>query len=180
MSDGNPTHDMIEDYLTGGKIPNIGAEMNRQAVVRFLVEQKGYDKTDLTAGVEIALNIAGETYRSRLDLVVRAKDAFAMVIKCVAGSPGSREREVLASARVLDRNSQIPFSVVADGKTAIVLDTVSGKRLWVGMDMIPGKERVMEILEDRESVLLEPERREREKIIFRSYDMDNVNRLWET
>jgi len=170
-------NDTIMDYLTGNEIPNVGAEMNRQSVARFLVEQKGYEKDDVAPGVEIVLDVAGEVYRSRLDLVVGVGGTLLMVIKCVAGSPGSREREVLASARLLDRQRQVPISVVSDGKTAIVLDTISGERLGVGMDVIPDRASALADRKDRSPVPLAPLRCEREKIIFRSYDMDNVNRL---
>ena len=33
---------MITDFVTGKDLPNVGAEVNRQAIERFLVEQKGY------------------------------------------------------------------------------------------------------------------------------------------
>ena len=177
MTDMKKPFDTIIDYLAGAEIPNVGAEMNRQAVARFLVEKKGWDKNDVTAGVEIVLDVAGEVYRSRLDLVVGVGETLLMVIKCVAGSPGSREREVLASARLLDRQRQVPISVVSDGKTAIVLDTISGERLGVGMDTIPSKASALADRKVQGPISLEPLRREREKIIFRSYDMDNVNRL---
>ncbi|MDL2275598.1 hypothetical protein LJC22_05690 [Desulfosarcina sp. OttesenSCG-928-G10] len=32
--------DMIVDYITGRKVPHIGAEANRQQVERYLVEKK--------------------------------------------------------------------------------------------------------------------------------------------
>ena len=34
--------DTLVDYITGKTVANVGAEANRQAVERFLVQKKGY------------------------------------------------------------------------------------------------------------------------------------------
>ena len=169
-------YNTLVDFVTGQEIPDIGAEANRQAVEQYLVNTKAYAKEDIAVDVEIVLEIAGERYHSRLDLVVnpdKGKNRF-MVLKCPAGSLGSWEREILAAARLLD-TYQIPISVVSDGKSAIVLDTVSGKRLGEGLQSIPSKQ---EALEKMRAINLSPfpaNRVEREKLIFRSYDSMKVN-----
>jgi len=167
---------MITDFITGQPIPDMGAEANRQAVERLLVRDKGYTKKDIDVDVEMVLTVAGERYRTRLDLVVRVGGTRYMVIKCAAGSLGSREREVIAAARLLDENYQIPLAVVSDGETAIVIDTVTGKKLGEGLDAIPSKDMAESRLLRLDPVPLDENRREREKLIFRSYDMMNVNR----
>ena len=176
MSDTLKPYTMITDYLTGRQIPNIGAEENRQAVVQFLVEVKGFSKEDITADVPIEMKVAGKPYRSQVDLVVSAGPAGRriMAFKCAAGSLGSREREILAAARLLDEY-QIPLAIVSDGKTAIVLDSISGKKIGEGMDAVPAKDAVVNNLDTYRFAELPPERREREKLIFRTYDSDNVN-----
>jgi hypothetical protein len=167
---------MITDFVTGEDVPNIGAEENRQVIERFLIEQKGYLKKDIQVDAEIEMTIAGERYRSQLDLVISTDggESRFMAIRCAAGSLGSREREIVAAARLLD-NYQIPLSVASDGKTAIVLDTVSGKKIGAGMDAIPSKKEAIEKLKSLELQPLPKERLEREKLIFRTYDSDNVN-----
>ena len=177
MADSLKPYTVITDFITGKEIPNIGAEGNRQAVEHFLVEEKGYLKEDLEIDVDLEIIVAGEAYRSQIDLVVsvdRGATVF-MAFKCAAGSLGSREREILAAARLFDENYQIPFSVVSDGKTAIVLDTVSGKKLAEGMDAIPSREEACEALKSFELQPFPEERRAREKLIFRTYDSMNVN-----
>jgi hypothetical protein len=72
-------------------------------------------------------------------------------------------------------NYQIPFSIVSDGKTAIVLDTVSGKKTGEGMDTIPSKKEAIEKLESIDLLPFPKDRLEREKLIFRTYDSENVN-----
>ena len=147
---------MLTDFVTGKDVPNIGAEENRQAIERFLVERKGYLKEDIQIDVDIEMTVAGESYRSQLDLVVTTdggKTRF-MAIRCAAGSLGSREREIIAAARILD-DCPIPFAGVSDGKTAIVLDTASGKKIGDGLDAIPSKKAAIKKLDSLE---LQPSR----------------------
>ena len=176
MSDTQKPYSMITDFVTGKEIPNVGAEENRQMVERYLVNDKGYSKEDIEVEVDIEITVAGDPYRSQIDLVVSFDGGATrfMAIKCAAASLGSREREILAGSRLLDEN-QLPLSVVSDGKTAIVLDTVSGKKLGEGLNAIPSKG---EIVEKFKTLQLQPfpkDKREREKLIFRSYDSMNIN-----
>ena len=165
---------MITDFITGENVPNIGAEANRQAVEKILVEQRGFSKSDIEVGVDIDLVIAGAPYRSKIDLVVRAGQKRAMVIKCAAGSLGSREREVVSAARLLD-TYQIPFALVSDGVTAILLDTIAGKVVSQGIEAIPTKDALDAQLDGIEWVPVSEKKIEREKLVFRTYDMENVN-----
>jgi hypothetical protein len=167
----------IPDFVTGKEIPNIGAEENRQAVERFLVREKGFLKEDISVDVGIEMTVAGEAYQSQVDLIVSidAGTTGFMAIKCAAGSLGSREREIVAAARLFDENYQIPVSVVSDGKTAIVLDTASGKKIGEGLETIPSKKEAIETLKSIECIPFPKERLERERLIFRTYDNQNVN-----
>jgi hypothetical protein len=176
MSDTVKPYTMITDFVTGREIPNIGAEENRQAVAQYLINEKGYSKDDIEVDVKIELAIAGEQYDSQVDLAVRINGGKLriMAIKCAAGSLGSREREIVAAARLLE-NYQIPYAVVSDGKTAIVLDTVSGKKTGAGMAAIPSKEAAVSMLNSYQPISLPVDRLEREKLIFRTYDSENVN-----
>ena len=176
MSNTLKPYDMITDFVTGQDVPNIGAEENRQAVERFLVEQKGYFKADIEVDVDIEFSVGNEIYRSLVDLVVSADGGRTrfMVLKCVAGSLGSREREIVAAARLLDEH-QIPYSVVSDGKTAIVLDTVSGKKVAEGLGAIFSKKEALEKLLFIELQPFPKNRLKGERLIFRTYDSENVN-----
>jgi len=167
---------MITDFVTGKEIPNVGAEENRQMVERFLVNEKGFSKEDIEVDVDIEMTVAGELYRSQIDLVVSVDGGVTrfMAVKCAAASLGSREREILAASRLLYEN-QLPFSVVSDGKTAIVLDTISGRKLGEGLPAILSKAEAREILKAFKLAPFPKNKREREKLIFRSYDSMNVN-----
>ncbi len=176
MSDALKPYSMITDFATGKDIPYVGAEENRQMVERFLVNEKGYTKEDIAVDVDIEITVAGERYRSQIDLVVSVDDGATgfMAFKCAAASLGSREREILAAAR-LAGDAQIPVSVVSDGRTAIVLDTVSGRKLGQGLEAVPSKDQALEKLKHLALQPFAEEKREREGLIFRSYDSMNVN-----
>jgi hypothetical protein len=178
MSNTLKPYSMITDFVTGKEIPNVGAEENRQMVEQYLVNEKGFSKQDVAVDVDIEIRVAGELYRSQIDLVVSVDDELGstrfMAIKCAAASLGSREREILAAARLL-AEKQLPFSVVSDGKTAIVLDTVTGKKLGEGLNAIPSKAQAQEKLKEIKPLPFPKEKREREKLIFRSFDSMNVN-----
>ena len=174
MNDVKKSYEMIADFITGEMVPDIGAEENRQDVERFLVNEKGFSKEDIEVDVDIELVLAGEPYKSQIDLVVCVDGTRYMAIKCAAASLGSREREIIAASRLLESH-QIPLSVVSDGKTAIVLDTVSGKKLCEGLNAVPSKDDLKEKLNSSELIPLPAERLEKEKLIFRSYDVMNVN-----
>ena len=176
MAEISKPYTMITDFVTGREVPNVGAEENRQAVEKLLVEEKGYLQEDIKVDVDIAITVGGEPYRSQVDLVVSADggQTHFMVLKCAAGSLGSREREIVAAARLLDEY-QIPRAVVSDGQTAIVLDTVSGTKTGDGLDAIPSREEALIQLKSYMPVGFPKERLEREKLIFRTYDIENVN-----
>ena len=174
MLDKPKPFDMIEDFVTGKEVPNIGAEENRQRVERFLVDNRGYTKEDVEVDAEVRLTVAGEECYSNADLIVRVQGKRFMVLRCVPGSLVSRQREVLALARVMDAY-QIPLAIVSDGKDAHVLDTITGKLLGEGMAAIPPKG---EAVEQMKQIQLQPfpeDKLEREKIVFRSYDEMNIN-----
>jgi hypothetical protein len=174
MSDKPKSYDMITDFITGKDVPNIGAQENRQKIERFLVETKGYSKGDIEVDAEIAFTIGNEVVRSSVDLVARVEGKRFMVVKCVPGSLGSRHRETLSAARLLD-DYQIPFSLVTDGKNAELLDTVTGELLDQGMDAIPSKDEARKRLNGMELKPYPENKLERERIIFRTYDDMNVN-----
>ena len=174
MTDVKKTYEMITDFITGEMVPYIGAEANRQDVEHFLVNEKGFSKEDIKVDVDIELVIADKPYKSQIDLVVLVDGVRYMAIKCAAASLGSREREIIAAARLLE-SYQIPISVVSDGKTAIVIDTVSGKKLGDGLNAVPSKDDLKEKLNSLDLIPLPNKRLEKEKLIFRSYDVMNVN-----
>lgn len=175
MSDVQKPLEMITDFITGKEIPDTGAEGNRQAVERYLVEEKGYTPDEIEVDVPIEIGVAGEAYRSVVDLIVTVEGRRFIGIKCAAASLGSWEREIVAACRLLEEPI-IPFAMVSDGETARLIDAVDGHRVAEGLDAIPSRAEAAEQLRGIAPALFPDERREREGIIFRSYDSMSVNR----
>ena len=177
MADTLKPYRMIEDFVTARDVPEIGAESNRQAVERLLVLEKGYAKEDIEVDAKIEFEVGKERYASQVDLVVsvNAGKTRVMAIKCAPGSLGSCEREILAAARLLDSRYQIPFAVVSDGKTAVVLDSTSGKIIGAGLASIPEKNMARNALKTMTLIACPTERIERERLIFRTYNCEYVN-----
>lgn len=165
----------LTDFVTGRLVPNIGAEENRQLLERYLVERKGYAREGIEVDVPIEMVIAGERYRSAVDLVAGVVGRRLVAFRCAAGSIGTYEREILAAARLLN-DYQIPWAVASDGRDAVVLDTASGRRVVGGLEAIPARAELEANLPALEFKTLPPDRRQREQLIFRTYDRDGVNR----
>ena len=168
-------YEMIVDFITGEEVPNIGAEENRQKLERFLINEKGYDQADILVDPDIVVSFKGEPYRSTIDLVIVLENVRFMAIKCVAGAIDTWEREILAAARVFDKNYQIPFCAVCDGQNALVMDTLTGKKVGNALDSLFSRTEAVKLIE---KITLEPlpeNRIAKEQMIFRSYDLENVN-----
>lgn len=168
-------HDAITDYITGKEIDNVGAEASRQIFEQYLVETLGYDKTDILVDVPLTVQFKGEDYHSAIDLVVRVAGRPFMAVTCVAGSIGSFEREILAGARLL-YDTIIPFAVSTDARDAVIKDTVTGQTLGEGLSALPSKTQAAERLSGLPETRLAPEKRAGEMIIYRSFNLEKVNR----
>ncbi len=169
------TIETLVDFVTGRPVPNIGAEENRQQVERYLVNNKGFSKNDILVDVPISFTVEGETYQSCIDLVVAVAGRRFMAIKCAAGSLGSREREVLSAARLVD-TVPLLLAVVSDGRQATVLDAISGRRLGRGLDAIVSRQEAARMVATTQwPAPLNERQLRKERLIFRSYDSMNVN-----
>lgn len=165
---------MIIDYVTGEPVPDVGAEANRQAVERVLVEEKGFARSDIKVDWPVRFSVAGHTYESAVDLLVFTGKQPFLVIKCAAGSLDSRKQEAVSAARILF-DSVVPYAAASDGKDALVFDSVSAKQIGCGMEALPDVHTAGKRIENRAPVKLPEKRLEKERLIFRSYDSMNVN-----
>ncbi len=174
MSDNEKKYDMLVDYVTGKTVPNVGVEEIRQRLELYFVETKGYPKKDIRVDADIEIDIGGSHYSSQLDLVVSVENRSFMVIKCAAGSLESREREVISASRIFE-SKPIPYAVVSDSHTAVIYETISGKKIGEGLSRIPSRLQAAEILSGFHPLEFSDKKLEKEKIIFRSYDSMNIN-----
>lgn len=165
----------ITDYITGNEINLVGPEISRQNFEKFLVETCGYKKQEIHVNEPLTVQFKDEDYISSIDLVVCVDDQAVMAVTCVAGSIGSYEREILAGARLV-RNYQIPFAVSTDAKDAVIIDTLSGKTMGKGLAAVPSREQMKNKLPDLLFEPLDETRKEREMIIYRSFNLEKINR----
>jgi len=172
-----PTHHMIHgnlaDYLTGETLVDTDDERYRQKVARFLVENKGYAKSDLEPRLKIETLFAKQFVVSKIDIVVKLKDRRVMVVRYGPGSLVTRERPAIAAARVLDSDQQIPLAVVTNGEDAELLDTHTGKVLGQGLDAIPDKNQALAMLANLDfSPFADNNKKERELRILNAFDVE--------
>jgi hypothetical protein len=141
----------------------------RKLAEGILLEEKGYAPEDIRKNVVFDVVLGMETVQSRVDFLVLLDKRSAMVIKCAAGSLGSRERHVVAAARVLGE-LPVPVAVVMDPMSAVVLDGVRGAVVGEGFEAIPTKEQLSTIISGKEITPLPPEKLEREKRVLLAFD----------
>jgi len=165
----------IKDFITGREIDNVGSEASRQIFEKFLVEKKGFRKQEIRVDESLVVQFKGQDYVSAIDLIVCCNARPFMAITCVAGSIGSYEREILSGARLVYK-FQVPFAVSTDARNAVIMDTVSGKTIGKGLDAIPSRETAEKHLASIQDTIYAPEKRKLEMIIYRSFNMEKINR----
>ncbi len=145
------------------------ADAVRHIAERMLLNEKGYADRDIKRQVGFDVTVGTETVQSSVDFLIVLNNMNAMVIKCAEGSIGSRERHVLAAARVLGA-TPVPVAVVMDPMSALVLDTATGKVVGEGLDAIPAKAQLAVMTSGKVLQPLAPEKYEREKRVLLAFD----------
>jgi hypothetical protein len=157
---------ILEQELEDGE--SLAADA-RKMVSYLLLEKKGYLPEDIEKRVVFEVKLGQEKEHSSVDFLISIAGRKAMVIKCAAGSLSSRERQVVAAARLIG-STPVPVAVVADPVTAEVLDVATGKVIGEGFGAIPIRERIIEMLSEYSSTPLSPDRLEKEKRILLAFD----------
>jgi len=172
-----PSHHYIygtcTDFITGETIVDTDDERCRQDLARFLVEEKGYAKSDLEPRLCIETLYNGQFVASTIDITVRAVGKRFMILRFAPGSIVTRERSAIAAARVLEPAYQIPLAVVTDCKDAEVLDTYTGKVIRQGLDKIPDMKEAKDLLKSlRFEPFTDETKKDRERRILNAYDVE--------
>jgi hypothetical protein len=172
-----PSHHYIygtcTDFITGETIVDTDDERCRQDLARFLVEEKGYAKSDLEPRLCIETLYNGQFVASTIDITVRAVGKRFMILRFAPGSIVTRERSAIAAARVLEPAYQIPLAVVTNCKDAEVLDTYTGKVIRQGLDKIPDMKEAKDLLKSlRFEPFTDETKKDRERRILNAYDVE--------
>lgn len=159
------------DFLTGETIEDTHDERYRQKIVRFLVEQKGYAKSQIQRRQPL-LVCAGECRAALwVDFMVRIKGVAGMLIHYGPGSLTTRQRSALAMSRLVEPY-QIPRVVVTNGESAEILDGFSGRKIGQGLEDIPDQALLAPIVEQTPFAPLNAERVEKESRILYAFEVD--------
>ena len=166
--------DTLVDYLSGREIPFSNRDNIRQKLVKTLVEEKGYLKEDISLDREIRFEIEGQLVCSPVDISIGLAGNTLMVFKCASGSVVSRERQIIAAARLLE-DYVIPFAVITNGVNIELLDTISEKVIGDSMQLIPTRQ---ELFENSRNLTLKSAKKKKlvyEQRILHTYDEISCN-----
>jgi len=172
-----PSHHYIygtcTDFITGEIIVDTDDERCRQELARFLVEKKGYARSDLEPRLCIETLYNGQFVASTIDITVRVTGKRFMILRFGPGSIVTRERSAIAAARVLEPAYQIPLAVVTNCREAEVLDTYTGKVIRQGLDQIPSRLEAENLVKSlRFEPFTDEARKDRERRILNAYDVE--------
>lgn len=171
-----PSHHMIygnlADYVTGEPLVDTDDERYRQKLARLLVEERGFAKNELEMRRRIETLFAHQFVASKIDIVVSIGEQRVMVVRYGPGSLVTRERAAIAAARVLEETQLIPLVVVTNGEDGELLDARTGKVLGTGLEAIPSREQVLEMMPTLDFTPVAPERREPELRILNAFDVE--------
>jgi hypothetical protein len=158
------------DFITGETLVETHDERARQKIARFLVEEKGYAKTDIERRRKISFVLDGRDAVICVDFVIRIeKKAFAVVM-FGPGSLVTRERSTLAAARLAEEYV-IPYAVITNGQGAELLDTCSGAVLAHGLEAIPLKENAVNMMASLTFESLSQDRLTKERRVLFAFEV---------
>ncbi len=133
------------DLITGNPLPFSDDEPVRQAIEALLLEL-GYTKEQITVDAAREVKTASCDLKVVADLLVSLEGRPALVIRCARGSIITREKEVLATARLLD-DAWVPLGVATNSEDAELIEVASGEVIAAGLEAIPGPRELARLLE---------------------------------
>ncbi len=162
----------LTDFISGDTLDDTLDERLRQHIGHILVEQKRFEKKDITPRHELEFNADGKCARLFITYLVRLGDLIAMIIQYGPGSLVTRHRPALAMARLVSRY-QIPVVVVTNGEQADILNGATGKVEAAGLDNIPGRDQIAERIKQHSWSPLSDRRRVMEARILMAFEIDD-------
>lgn len=158
----------LNDFLTGKIIEDNHDERYRQKIAKFLVKEKGYEKTSIIKNNLIYLEQGNEKFNIAVDYTLYIKDKPLMIIKYAPGSIVSRHMTAISCARLLGEY-EIPLCVVTNGEDAETLDTMTGKTVSKGFEGIFTAEQLAKISPKRK---ITTDIREKARKILFAFEVD--------
>ncbi|MGQ9500397.1 MAG: type I restriction enzyme HsdR N-terminal domain-containing protein [Dissulfurimicrobium sp.] len=160
----------IPCYLTGRLVLDTDRERIRQKLAKFLVDERGYRIDDFILDREIVLEIDAKKVIALIDLTVRINARSLMILRGGPGSVVTRESGTIAAARLIEPDYIVPWAVQANLFDAALLDVRLKKAVGYGWDIIPTRQRLLEMTSDWPPPSLPEKRIPIERQILYSYD----------
>ena len=159
----------ICDYLTGESRERTTYEDLRQALARYLVEERGYDPAGLVPRFPVAYEVEGRTETRDADIaLVSGEGSPLLFIVFCPGQINTYKREVTALAR-LAQPAPCPLAVLTDMRETALFATGSGEELAAGLEALPGQDAMLALAAARVLAPLTEEQRNKESRILHTY-----------
>jgi hypothetical protein len=146
-----------------------GATYLQKQVAEFLVGEKGYGADEIEINPEFTVDLAGNTFTVKGDVIVTLQGRRVFLIRCAMSSPESWERHAVAFCRVVE-DAQIPYAAVTDGILLKIIDTVTDDVIAEGPDVFPSRQEALGMMERSSPRTFPKEKLDREKRILYAFD----------
>ncbi|MDL2316044.1 type I restriction enzyme HsdR N-terminal domain-containing protein [Desulfovibrio sp. OttesenSCG-928-A18] len=157
------------DYLTGEARERTTYEDLRQALARYLVEERSFAPSCLRPRFAVSYTAAAGTQSREADLAMfSARGDLCLLLVFCPGQVHTYVREVTAMAR-LALPLPAPLAVVTDMREADLFAVVSGEILARGLGALPAQAQLEELAARHALPPLSPEQREKEGRILHAY-----------
>lgn len=163
----------LTDFLTGKTIEDSHDERLRQKVVKYLVEQKGFDKADIRSGEKILVACGENSALVPLDFRVSLQGRTAMIVKYGPGSILTRHQPALALSRLVTPY-QVPIVMVTNGRSVDVISGESGRRLGEGFEAVPSRQQLLAVVKDASWPSLSEKQIEMASRVLYAYEIDDA------
>lgn len=161
----------LTDFISGRPLDETLDERHRQQIGRYLVQTKGYAKSNITSRHELNFEVDGRCARLLITYTVALDQRIGMIVQYGPGSIVTRHRPTLAISRLV-ANYQVPLVVVTNGEQADILDGDSGRRIGIGFEAIPNRNQLAEICSRRIWSTITEVRVEKESRILMAFEVD--------
>jgi len=160
---------VIRDYLTGEARERTTYEDLRQALARYLVEERGYDPAVLIPRYPVHYAVGGETLTREADIaMLLGSGSPGMLLVFCAGQIHSYVREVQALAR-LAVPGPCPLGVVTDMREIELFAAKDRAILARGLYAFPDQATMESLALEHSIAPLTDEQREKESRILHAY-----------
>ena len=157
------------DYLTGEQRERTTYEDLRQALARFLVEERNYPKERLQPRKPVYYKVDGQELSREADIAVLAPDAGILLILIFCpGQVHTFTREVTAMARLVLPHP-CPLALVTDMREAELFSVRNGTILETGLAALPAYDYLLILASENFQAPLTLEQREKESRILHMY-----------